>query len=303
MKSAHYSWLVLMFFLLMVSHVLRSWRWRYLLEPIKPGIGLRNLFSGVIVGYFVNNILPRAGELVRPYAIGRLEMISKSTALGTIVVERIMDGASFLILLALLPLVYDGPLHEEFPWLSDSGMVLALILFGFLAAGVVLMLRRDWTTRLVALAGRILPPSPGKFVERVAHSFLDGFLFLKHPKNYLVIILLSVGVWLLYIAMTYSALVAFDLHQRLGWRGAVVVLTISSIGVAVPTPGSTGSYHVFTSQTLSRLFFVPDEISLGFATLTHGVAYLGITLTGLYFFLRDHIKISDAVKNQAEVRS
>src|SRR5512140_3574978 len=123
MKGASYSWIALMFALQMASHLLRAWRWRYLLDPIKADIGLRNLFSGVMIGYLMNNVLPRAGELARPYSIGKLEGISKSSALGTIVVERIMDSVSFLLLLAVVPFIYDGPLRASFPWLAQSAIV------------------------------------------------------------------------------------------------------------------------------------------------------------------------------------
>jgi uncharacterized protein (TIRG00374 family) len=300
MKEARYEWLLLMFLLLMCSHLARSMRWRYLLEPLKPGIGLRNLFSGVMVGYMVNNLLPRAGEIVRPYTIGRLESISRSAALGTIVVERIMDGVSFLLLLVLVPFMYDGPLREVFPWLGDSGVILSAFMALFMATAVVLMIRRDWTTRLTGTLGRVLPE---RFVPRfnqIVHSFLDGFLFLKRPANFLPIFVLSVFIWGSYIAMMYVAFFAFRIDAGIGWRAAVVVLTISSIGIAIPTPGSAGGYHVFTSQTLNRLFLVPEDIALGYATLTHAVGYIGVTLVGLYFFFKDHVKISEAVQEERE---
>src|SRR5512140_298699 len=89
-RDASYGWIAISFAILMLSHVVRAWRWRYLLEPIKPAIGLRNLFSAVMIGYFVNNLLPRAGELARPYSIGKLESIPGSAAFGTIVVERLI---------------------------------------------------------------------------------------------------------------------------------------------------------------------------------------------------------------------
>ena len=88
LRSADYGWILASVVPLMASHLLRAFRWRYLLDPIKQGIGLRNLFSGVMVGYFFNNILPRAGELARPYALAKLESIPKGAAFGTIVVER-----------------------------------------------------------------------------------------------------------------------------------------------------------------------------------------------------------------------
>ena len=293
--SADYQWLLVMFLLLMLSHCLRSWRWRYLLDPIKKGIGIRNLFSGVMVGYLINNILPRAGELVRPYTIGKLESVSRSAALGTIVVERMMDTASFLLLLTLIPVVYDGHLKEAFPWLGEAGLVVSIVMVATFSLITFLMMRRDIADRITGSLSRVFPSSMQNRIKRIVNSFLDGFLFLKHPRNFLPIFILSAGVWLLYIAMTKAAFHALHLEGQLGWRASIVVLAISSIGIAVPTPGSTGGYHFFTAQTLTKLFLVPDEVALGFATLTHGIGYIGVTIIGLYFFIKDHVKVSEAV--------
>jgi hypothetical protein len=300
MRSADYGWLLIMLAFLMISHVLRSLRWRYFLDPIKEGIGLRNLFGGVMIGYFMNNILPRAGELIRPYTLARKEGISATSVLGTIVVERVIDGFSFLFLLAVLPLMYDGPLREVFPWLGESGLILSVVMAAFMVIMIVLMFNRGLASYVLSVFRMVLPARIYARVERMMHSFLDGFLFVKRPGSFAGIFLLSVGVWAMYAAMMYAGLVAFNLDRTLGWSGAVVVLTISSIGVAIPTPGSTGSYHVFTSQTLSRLFHVPDDVALGFATLTHAVGYIGVLVLGLYFVLRDHIRVADAMTRQPE---
>lgn len=294
MKSANYWWMLVTFACLMVSHILRSWRWRYLLNPIKPDIGMRNLFSGLMIGYLVNNVLPRAGELVRPYTIGKLESLPKSAALGTIVVERMMDTVTLLFLVAIIPLVYSGPLAATFPWLQDAGIFLFLATIAFLLVIATLMMRRDWTDVLLRWIGKVLPPSLTRRVDSITHSFLDGFLFLKHPGSFTSILVLSVLIWGLYVAMMYASFFAFDL-ERLGIGAAIVVQAISSIGVAIPTPGSTGGYHWFTFQTMTRLFSIPDEVALSFATVTHAVGYFGVTLFGLYFFLKDHINVREAV--------
>ena len=296
MRGANYWWMLAMFACLMASHAVRSWRWGYLLSPIKRGIGFRNLFAGVMIGYMFNNVLPRAGEIARPYAISRMESLPASSAFGTIVVERIIDTISFLLLVALLPLVYDGPLLDSFPWLQSAG----LIITGVTAAGLVflvaMMVRRDWTDRfLLRPLGLVLPEWARLRTEEQVHAFLDGFLFLKEPAGFAVIALSGVLVWFLYFLMTYVALFAFGL-ETLGPRAAVVVLTISSIGVAIPTPGSTGSYHAFTSQTLIRLFAVDPSVALGFATVTHAVGFIGVTLVGLYYFIRDRFTYAPPVR-------
>ncbi len=293
MRKANYWWMIPYFTALMVSHWLRAWRWRYMLEPVKPGISLRNLFSGVMVGYMMNNILPRAGELVRPYAIGKLEGIPKSAAFGTIVVERLIDTLSFIVLVAAIPLLYRGPLKESFPWLENTGIIVTIVTGVALTVLIVLMLRRNWTSALLTLVRKAVAPRLADKIERGVHSFLDGFIFLKRPDRFLAIFVLSVLVWALYAVMMYAAYYAFDL-QALGFRSAVVVLAISSIGVAMPTPGGTGTYHVLTSQSLSRLYAVNATTALSYATVTHAVGFVGVTLIGLYYFLRDHIRVSEA---------
>ena len=299
-KSANYWWMLVMLILLMISHFFRAWRWRYMLNPIKQNIGMRNLFSSVLVGYLMNNILPRAGELVRPYAIGRLESIPKSAALGTIVVERIMDTVSFLILVALVPLVYNGPLYETFPWLEQTSRSISLFVLFFIVIVTVLMLRRDWTDAVLRALSKILPANAARKLDVIAHSFLDGFLFLKAPRHFFVITVFSVVVWFLYILMLYVAFFAFDMQGKVDFAAAVVLQAISSIGFAIPTPGGTGTYHFFASQTLSRLFQIPEETALSYATVTHAVTFIGGTLAGLYYLVQDHIKVSEAVGSSTE---
>jgi uncharacterized protein (TIRG00374 family) len=298
LRSANYLWVLASVVPLMVSHLLRALRWRYLLDPIKRKIGLRNLFSGVMVGYFFNNILPRAGELARPYALAKLESLPKGAAFGTIVVERIMDTLSFLILVLLLPLIYRGPQDETFPWLAGAGAAVGAVTAMVLVMLVVLMIRRDWTDRLLRILTRLLPSRGAQRVERVLHSFLDGFLFLKHPKKFLVIGVLSALIWTLYGAMTYAAFLGFDQTKALGLRAAFVVLAIASIGVAIPTPGGTGTYHAFVSQTLLRLFAVDGAAALGYATVTHAAMYISTGLVGLYFVVRDHLRVSEVVPGE-----
>ena len=291
-RGAEYGWIALMVLCLVLSHAARALRWRFLLEPIKHGIGLRNLFSGVMIGYLFNNLLPRAGELVRPYVIGKLEGISKTSAFGTIVVERIIDTFSFLCLVVLLPFIYSGPLLESFPWLQEAGIAITAATAAGLAFMVLLMVRRDWTDRLLALLARVVPAGIAARMERLVHSFLDGFLFLTRPANFAVILVLSVAVWALYILMVYVAFFAFGLGD-LGLSAAVVVQTISSIGVAIPTPGATGSYHAFTSQSLVNLFGVDPTAALSYATVTHAAGYLCTTVFGLYYLLRDQIRTAE----------
>ena len=299
-RKANYVWLLAGFCVMMLSHVVRAWRWRYLLEPVKPGIPLRSLFSGVMIGYFVNNILPRAGELARPYAIRRTESVPASAALGTVVVERILDTLMFLALVFAIPIVYDGPLLDSFPWLPRAGMILMVVMIPILALPLVLMLRRDWTDAVVRAAARILPARFGERVKWSAHSFLDGFLFLKKPVGAIVTLSTTVVIWGLYMMSMYCSFFGFGLQETLDVRAAFVTLAISSIGIAIPTPGGTGTYHAFVSQTLTQLFAVEGALALSYATATHAIMFIGVSVIGAYYLMTDQLSLSEAVKGGAK---
>ena len=294
--TANYWWILLSLALLMISHAVRAWRWRFLMNPIKPGIGFRNLFSGVMIGYLVNNVIPRGGELVRPFVLGELESLSKSAAFGTVVVERIIDIVCFLVLVILLPVLYKGSLWATFPWLQTASITVSVITGVGLIVLTALMIRRDWTDALLRLIDPLLPRWIASRARGRVHSFLDGLLFLKSPGQSAAILALSVLVWLTYALMTYVAFFAFNLQGVLDFRASLVLLTISSVGVAIPTPGGTGSYHALTAQALQQLFLVDPAIALSYATVTHAVGYLGVTIVGSYFLFRDNVAVSEAMR-------
>lgn len=300
--SANYWWALAMFPVLLLSHIFRAWRWEYFLKPIKQNLRYRNLFSSMVVGYMMNNILPaRMGEFVRPYAVGKLEDIPRSAAFGTVLMERIFDILSFMLVIALIPLVYSGPLTQAFPWLEETGIWITVVTLFFFGLFGLLMLRRDIVEKILTFIRKHTSPRTSKLVDHITHSFLDGFLFLKEPKYYFAIGLLSVLVWGLYIIMMYLPFYAFGLPEKysLDLRAAMVVQAISSIGIVIPTPGATGPYHYFTIQTLTKLYGVDDEIARSYATVTHAVGFIGITIVGIYFFMKDNLKMSDVMKKES----
>jgi glycosyltransferase 2 family protein len=302
LKKANYWWALMALPVLLLSHAVRAWRWRYLLEPVKKNIKFRSLFSSLIIGYMMNNITPRAGEFVRPYAIWKMEGVSRSAAFATVLVERIFDIVSFMILIAMIPLVYKGPLYQEFPWLEETGIWVTIVTIFFLSFFIFLMMRRDIVMKILVFFTKHLSEKRAKLVEHITHSFLDGFLFFKERKNYFMIIFTSFVVWGLYIVMIYLPFYAFDLvaNFHLDFASALVVQAISGIGILLPTPGATGPYHYFTIKALTKLYGVDSELARSYAAVTHAVGFIFITLLGIYYFLVDNLSISEVMKNKEE---
>lgn len=303
LSRANYWWALAMLPPFVISNLFRAWRWEYLLRPVKRGIRFRNLFSSMMVGYMMNNVLPRVGELTRPYAIGKLEGVSRSAALGTVFIERIFDILSFMVVLGLIPLFYSGPLTQIFPWLEETGMWLTMISLLFLVLFTYLMLNRQIVERLLGFFTKRLPEKKGKLVEHIAHSFLDGFLFLKEPKLYFMIGFLSVCVWFFYIVMVYIPFYAFGMVEQysLDFGSALVVQAISTVGFILPTPGGTGTYHYFTIQTLTKLYNVNEEVARSYATVTHVIGFLGTMIIGIYYFVKDKLHFGEVAKSDLSV--
>lgn len=300
LEQADYVWVLLMVPCIIISHGFRALRWRILLQPIKREISLHNLFSALMVGYMVNNFIPRAGELVRPYTLGRREHLSKSAALGTVLVERILDVWTFLFLLVLFLIFYRGPLVESFPWLTEVGVIAGVSTAGILFFFLLLMFKRVLGVTIFRAMMRPLPRGLAERGEKLFLSFLDGFLFVKEPRSYFIIAFLSLVIWGWYILMLFVPFYGFDLVDlySLDLYSAAILVVVTSVGVMLPTPGATGTYHSFATETLTQLYGVDRTLALSYATVTHAVGYIAITLVGLVYFYREHVSLREVVRVQ-----
>ncbi len=296
---------------LFVSHFFRAWRWKYLLMPVKKTIAIRNCWSAMLIGYMANNVLPRAGEIVRPFSLGRLERISKSAALGSVMFERILDILSFLLILIVMLFFFHERISSAFPEFAFMGFSFSIMTFTIVlsvieAAGTgmigLLVFKRELGTRLFDLVFRFFPARVSDRLHRILNSLLDGFLSLKERGNYLKIVVLSVLTWGLYAFMMYFPLLAFagmpPAAQTLS--AALVLLGISNIGMVLPTPGNIGPYHFFVIQTLLRIYNADPGQATSYALVTHALGFISTTLVGLYYFLKDHLSLKETLEEEIE---
>jgi uncharacterized protein (TIRG00374 family) len=295
LKGADYWWVLMLVPLNILSNWVRAVRWAYLLAPIKSNMSRRNLFSGVMIGYAVNNILPRVGELVRPYVIGKLEGISKSSALATVVVERILDFMSFYFIVCIVLFVYP---HSLDPFIQDAKLARPLLLLGsfaLLAIFVLLYFKAESFFRIVAKAVHFAPRKMAARIEPILDSFYTGFAVSKMRSQFGIILLQSFLIWGFYALGMYIPFFAFaDLvRPDLDFGSAVVLLVISSISWILPAPGAMGTYHSFLTVAMIRLYGVSATTALSYAIVTHEVGYLVVMVIGGYYYFRDHFRVSE----------
>src|SRR5262245_6418693 len=126
---ARADWLVLSLASMFVNLAIRAWRWQYLLEPLGH-TAFGNAFRATAVGVAANSLLPaRAGELIRPYFLSRHESISATGAFATIILERLLDIVTVLVLLASFVFVFDRD------WTAANPSAFAAVKWAGLMAG------------------------------------------------------------------------------------------------------------------------------------------------------------------------
>ncbi|MFH1570236.1 MAG: lysylphosphatidylglycerol synthase transmembrane domain-containing protein, partial [Gemmatimonadota bacterium] len=195
--------------------------------------------------------------------------------LATVVVERIIDVVWLVFIVGLAVALLRGRLEEAYPWIGPGALLALGASLGLLACLFLTYLYRD---RALALVRRVVAPLSDRLAARLVElleTFVGGLGALHDRPAYLGIFLSSALLNLGYGLIIYEAILAYDLDatQGLGATASVVVLAVSSIGVVVPTPGGTGSYHLLFSQSL-MLFGVPGATALACATVVHGMANL-----------------------------
>ncbi len=295
LQRVNYLWVALLIPIIIISHWLRAVRWAYLLSPVKDTLSHRKLFSAVMIGFMVNNVLPRVGEVVRAFAIGRSEGISKSSAFGTVVVERIIDMLTFLFILSAV--LFLSP-HSLDPFVANVDAVRPFFLVGsiaFLAIFVVLFFKGESLFRLLNVLRTLVPKRYEERYQRLVESFLSGFSVTRRHDKFAMILLLSFLMYFFYALGLYIPFFAFDAlaGHNLDFGASVILLTISTIAFALPAPGALGTYHSFLTVGLVRLYGVDEITALSFSIITHEAGYILTTVVGLFYFLKDHLKVSD----------
>ncbi len=255
-KHADFKWLFLSLFLGLMSHIIRAYRWDYLLETLDYHPRKGNLILTVGLSYLLNLAVPRAGEIGRAASLAKYEKgIQFDKAFGTIVAERMADIVFLLlfILLAFL-LQFDfifemvAPLLPKNPILLGGELLLVIGLF---------YLFIKW-----------LRKSNNAFVIKI-RNFVEGLLqgmtsILKMPHKWWFI-LQTAMIWFLYVAMFWVVLWAFPETENLGLDAVLVAFIAGSIAMVISN-GGFGVYPVFVAEAL-LLYGISKEIGTAFGLL------------------------------------
>lgn len=304
-SDASWLWSFVFITILMFAHYIRAVRWKIILSSVKRDASVKNLFGAIMVGYGVNCVVPRLGEISRAVLVGKWENLSRSSMFGTVILERVIDVIFLGLSVLIAMIVYSESLIASFPWLQTTlyitfFFVIAVILFFYLAI--------KYKGKFYNVVIKFLGGFSEKFAHKIAYIFQmlgDGFGSLKGLKNYAATFSLSALIMILYALSSYVGFFMVGMQQikpvsfQMGW----IFMSISAIGVVIPTPGGTGSYHALAKSTLVLLFGFSEIISLAYAFLTHIITYFFYIFSALIIFFvlnKQHDKLLKVVETEIE---
>lgn len=284
--NADVRWIVAALLVTLQTYALRAWRWRWLLRPL-GATRFRIAFRATVMGFAASFLLPgRVGELLRPYVLARQEHLNPAAAMATIIVERVLDLCTVLVLFALAILVAGIPVPPEIQTAGLLGAAAALagVVVLFVLAGHPERLGR-WASTLTAW----LPARVASVADHLVQTFIGGLKIMRSPKDLAWSIVWSVPLW---VSIAYGIVFttwAFGLSMSV--TGSFLVVGYLTVGVAVPTPGAAGGFHYFYKLALTQLFGAPESAAGAAAIVLHLVTFVPVTILGLFFMWQDGLTL------------
>src|SRR4051812_1649115 len=308
--AARPAWLALSLSTMIVNLAIRALRWQFLLEPLGR-TRFANAFRATAVGFAASSVLPaRAGEVIRPYFLARqapADQKGQMTATGafaTIILERLLDTITVLILLASFVFFFGRAVAARNPagfalvkWAGTSAAAISLV-----ALGVLFMLAGDparlaqWLARLQ----RVLPETVAVAIAKLAETFARGLAAIRRPGRLLIALAWSFPLWLSICLGIWSVAIAFDF--AVPFTGSFLLLAFLVLGVAVPTPGAVGGFHEAFRVGSTMFFAAPNDAAVGAAIVLHAFSILPTLVLGLFFAAQEGLHLSGMrrIADQAE---
>jgi len=288
------EWLALSVLTMFVNLAIRALRWQYLLEPLGR-TSFASAFRATAVGVAASSLLPaRAGEVIRPYFLARQARhvgsgahprMTATGAFATVILERLLDVVTVLVLLASYVFIFGRDLGRTnpavFAGLKWAGAIAAA--GSFVALGVLFVLAGDpgRLGRAMTRLEQVMPSTLAGLIARIAEKFAHGLGAIRRPGHLIGALLWSFPLWLSIAAGIWCVAVAF--RFPVPFTGSFLLIALLTIGVAVPTPGAVGGFHEAFRIGATMFYGAPDEAAVGAAIVLHLFSFGPALLLGLVF--------------------
>ena len=283
-KEAKYWWIIPGVVVYFFAVWARTWRWHYILRPIKR-IPLGRLFPLVCIGYMGNNIYPaRAGEVIRSYVLRRKENVSMSAGLATVFfVERIFDGVIMLLFVFVsLPFT---PMED---WLQNIVIVSSVAFISALLVFFAIAMKPQFAQRLyVWVIDRIVPERFRISVKEMMDRFVDGLQALRSPKDVVMIFVTSLVIWLAETVKYWFVMHAFPFE--VAFYVLMLMNGVMNLATIIPSsPGYVGTFDWAGIRVLTS-YGIVQTTAAAYTLVLHGALWFPITVLGAFYMWKEQV--------------
>jgi glycosyltransferase 2 family protein len=271
-ESLEYRWILAAALFYWTELVLRILRWQTLLSQLKPPIARYQIAIAFISGYAANNVLPaKLGEAFRADLLGRLANVSRLSAFGSIIVERLLDMVVVLGMTAW-GMLFVTTTHLDTLAEVNKGLAILVIPIAALVLIVYLAVSRKNNILNARLRG---------FSIKV-QNLIQGLRVFEHTSSFPKVVGNTLVVWMLNCLAIWSILMA--LHVQLNINQTVMLIGITGIAAAIPAaPAGIGTlqyaFHIaallfaFPASAALAASAIVQIVLLGSATAMGAIAY------------------------------
>ena len=234
----NYSWVFLGIILGALSHLSRSYRWKFLIEPLGYKLGLANSILAVFSAYLINYTIPRAGDIARATMISKYEKIPLDKTIGTIVAERAIDVVCILIIIGIGLIIEFQKISEKLISLIEGQELSTILIYVTIISMFVIIL--------------FLFLKKSKYYASIL-NFLSGIVqgltvvFRMEKRN--SFIFHSIFIWLMYLLMFWVTSMAFiELHD-FSFYQFMISFTLAALSIMLSN-GGIGIYPLAVEESL-----------------------------------------------------
>ncbi len=283
LKSANYLLVIPIVAINLFSHLLRSYRWKLLMEPLSYMPKLSNVFCATMIGYMANSAVPRLGEVLKCTFLSKYEKLKVDNLVGTIIIERAFDLICFVavvfITLAFQADVMGAYITERLNEIKGGGsiwskvFVLCIIIALFISVyKLFIYLQRKYPNSVLA-----------KKILSILQGLKNGLSSIKNLKKRPHFLAATLLMWFCYFLQIYLGFNAMKETSGLGAAAALAVLTSSTLAM-IATPNGIGTFPLFVMQTLS-FYAIAEPTGKAFGWLIWSVSTALIIVSGLISIL------------------
>lgn len=284
-KDLNYFWIVLSVFFSVLSQISRAMRWNMLIRPLGYKPKLYNSYLSVLILYFVNLILPRAGEVFRCTILSRYEKIPFVKLAGTVFVERMADFITLMVLAVIIILSQFGVFMSFFDTHAEVKenfyrlMSLRNLLIGISAVLLLVFmffLFNHYYKKNKGDQGNTL----FKKLRHIKQNFVVGLKSIAMLENKWLFLGHTLFIFLMWLCMLYVIFLAFEPTSHLSIQTGMITFLMGGLAMLAPVQGGIGPWHFMVYETLF-IYGIDKADGKIFALIAHSCTNLIYIFLGL----------------------